>query len=318
MKILTFDIGGANTKKLVYNGEIKKSEIHYFPIWKKKDKLTSFLFKLKEDADLVAITLTAELCDIFSNKEEGVRYLVSRCEEVFDKPYYLSVEKGLLKANDIEDLRELAAANWKATLYYLEEVFEGGILLDVGSTTTDIIPFSKGSKRHEKTDLERLKKKQLVYTGVLRTPINAIVEEVPYEDGMISISSEFFAITADIYNILGLDIDYSCETPDGAGKSIAESMTRVARLLCADTDTLDKKVILKICKHVHNKQVEKISKALQTIDDNEKSTLYIGGIGREIGVNACKTAGFNFIDLATITPAYNNLPCIGLAYMGNR
>ncbi len=81
---------------------------------------------------------------------------------------------------------------------------------------------------------------------------------------------------------------------------------------------MDKKEILKICKYVHSKQVEKISKALQTVADNEKSTIYIGGIGKEIGVNACKTTGFNFINLATITQAYNNLPCLGLAYMGNR
>ncbi len=318
MKVLTFDIGGANTKKLVYDGGIKKSEVHYFPVWKKKDKLTGFLSQLKEDADLVAITMTAELCDIFSSKEDGVRYLVSRCEEVFDKPYYLSFEKGLLKAENIEDLRELAAANWTASLYYLEEVFGEGILSDVGSTTTDIIPFSKGSRRYGKTDLERLKKKQLLYTGVLRTPINTIVDEVPYEDGMISMSSEFFAITADLYNILKLDIDYSCETPDGAGKSIDESMARVARLLCADIDGLDKKEILKICKYVHSRQVEKIGKALQIVDDNGKSTIYVGGIGREIAVKACKTFGFDFVDLANVTRAYNNLPCLGLAYMSNR
>ncbi|MFQ5888296.1 MAG: hydantoinase/oxoprolinase family protein [Candidatus Hydrothermarchaeales archaeon] len=317
MKVLAFDIGGANTKKLVYDGEIKKSEIHYFPLWKKKDNLALLLSRLKEDADLVAITMTAELCDVFSNKEEGVRYLVLKCEEVFDEPYYLSLDKGLLKAKDIENLRELAAANWLASLYYLEEVFGEGILLDVGSSSTDIIPFSRGFKKYVKSDLERLKRKQLLYTGVLRTPLNAIVNEVPLGGDMMGISSEYFAITADIYNILDLGIDYTCETPDGAGKSMEESMARIARLLCADLSELDKRDIIKICEHIHNKQVKDIGKVLQTVVGEGSSKVYVGGIGREVGIKACKVCGFDFKDLSTVTQAYDNLPCLGLAYMSS-
>ncbi|MFQ5975738.1 MAG: hypothetical protein ACE5J5_05450, partial [Candidatus Hydrothermarchaeales archaeon] len=125
----------------------------------------------------------------------------------------------------------------------------------------------------------------------------------------------YFAITADIYNILSFGIDYDCETPDGAGKSKGESMARVARLLCADLNELDKKNIIEICEYIHNKQVGDIGKALQMVAGKELPRIYVAGVGREVGNKVCKAFEFDFVDLSTITRGYDNLPCLGLAYM---
>lgn len=317
MKILTLDIGGANTKKLLLDtktGKIK-SKIEYFPMWKKKAELKSFLQGIKENADCAAVTMTAELCDCFSSKAEGVNYITSACEGVFENPYYLSVDKKLLGFRELGNSLKIAAANFAASIYFLEKKFVEGILVDIGSTTTDIIPFKKDEILYGRTDLERLRKNQLVYTGMLRTPISAIVSRVPFKNQLVRISSEHFAITADVYNILGMLKNYSCDTPDGRGKRRKDSMQRVVRLLCADLDEMGENEVIKICEHVHKKQVELVAEALRKVAKKSGVEAYVCGAGKELAEEACKLAGVNAIDLSRITKAYDNLPCLGLAEM---
>ncbi len=315
MKVLTFDIGGANTKRLTLDsdtGEIK-SEIHYFPFWQKKEEFPAFLQGLRGDSDRVGITMTAELSDAFASKEEGVRYIMEVCEEVFEGPLYLSLGGALIKAGDIKNSLDLAAANWIASIHYLEKEFSEGLLVDCGSTTTDVIPFGRSGK-YGRTDLERLKSGQLVYTGILRTPVNAVVDAVPLDGEMVSISSEYFAITADIHNVLGvIDTDsYSCETPDGKGKGRTESMRRISRLLCADFEEIGEKAIVDICEYVHEKQVGRIAAALKR---QGQKNAYICGAGKILAEKACTRAGFEVTDLSAVTPAHDNLPGLGLAHM---
>ena len=70
MKIVALDIGGANTKILVWEDGKSESQLEYFPFWTEKQRFKDFLSSLDLDADIVAITMTAELCDVFSSKEE--------------------------------------------------------------------------------------------------------------------------------------------------------------------------------------------------------------------------------------------------------
>lgn len=316
MKALTFDIGGANIKRLALNfdkGEFK-SDIHYFPFWQKKEEFSAFLQNLSEDSDRVGITMTAELSDVFLRKEEGVRHIIRVCEELFDAPVYLSLDGALLKAGDVKYPLDLAAANWIASIYYLEKTFSEGILIDCGSTTTDIIPFRSGEPLYRRTDLERLRSGQLVYTGILRTPVNTIVDSVPFDGEMVGISSEYFAITADVYNVLGvIDTDgYSCKTPDGKGKGRLESMYRISRLLCADFEEVGERAVLHICEYIRERQVEKIAMALERCGQKDA---YICGTGKILAEEACTRAGIRAIDISLITPAHDNLPCLGLAHM---
>lgn len=321
MRILTLDIGGANTKKLVADFyargiKIRSNEIHYFPFWEKKNELEDFLSGLKEKADHAAVTTTAELSDVFSDKREGVDFIVSICERVFISPFYLSIDKKLLKFAEIDEPLKLAAANYVASVYFLEKKFDEGILIDVGSTTTDILPFRKNETLYGKTDLERLTKNQLIYTGILRTPVNAIVAKIPFKNRLTRISSEYFAIAADVYTILGLIENYSCDTPDGRGKGKGESMRRIARLLCADLNEVGAKEVVKICEYVYKQQVKDISKALVCISKNAKiSNAYICGVGKVLAREACHKIGLDYVDLSIVTKAYDNLPCMGLAEM---
>jgi probable H4MPT-linked C1 transfer pathway protein len=313
MKILAFDIGGANTKRLVYENGDTKSSLNYFPLWKRKDRLRGFLEELGEDADVVAVTMTAELCDVFSSKEDGARFIVSSCEEVFGDPFFLTLAPTLVKENDIRDYKELAAANWRASLYLMEKRFGEGVLVDVGSTTTDILPFGDGA-RCFKSDMERMKASQLLYTGYLRTPVNTIVSEVPLGRLMTPVASDYFAITADIHNILE-GVDYTCETPDGEGKSRDASIRRMARLLCADKDEVEE-YIPDICRYVHEEQVKRIAGAVERVCNKSKlSDVYAAGVGKKLAMEAGELLGRSFINLEKDIKDAWNLPCLGLAEM---
>jgi hypothetical protein len=316
MKILTLDIGGANVKKLVLEDESLDSKIFYFPIWKKKGKLKKFIQKIREKADFVGITMTAELSDAFRTMQEGVKFIVSVCEDVFEHPFYLSFDRRLVSKDEIKNHLDLAGANWAASVYFAEEKFEEGILMDIGSTTTDILPFRRGEALCRKTDLERLECSQLIYTGYLRTPVSAITRRLPYKGKLIRISSENFAITADVYKVLGMLEDYSCETPDKRGKGKHECMQRLARVLCSDLGSLGEENILKICNHIFGKQVEMISQGLMHISKvHSLDKVYGCGIGKDLGKEACSLAGLEFHDLSAMIKAWDNLPCLGLAWM---
>ncbi|RMF91771.1 MAG: hypothetical protein D6733_00280 [Methanobacteriota archaeon] len=313
MRIQTLDIGGANTKKLLYEGGRTRSASYYFPLWKKKEEFPRFLRDISEEAYRTAVTMTAELCDVFPSKKSGVEFIVSVCEEVLDAPLYLTTDQRLLEKDEISDPSELAAANWQASRYLLEKRFGEGILVDVGSTTTDILPFGEGTHCY-RSDFERLKNHQLLYTGLLRTPVNTIVSEVPVHGQMVPVSSEYFAITADVYNILW-GVDYSCETPDGRGKTREESLNRIARLLCADKEEIEEE-LPGICAHVHRMQVEGIAEAVKRAAiSSKRKTLYVGGIGRRLGIEAAQSLDLPYVDLGAELKDAWNLPCLGLAEM---
>jgi len=316
MRILALDIGGANTKKIFYDSGRILSEIHYFPLWKRKSELTKFLESLKAKCDVTAITMTGELSDVFSSKKEGARFIAESCEKVFKNAFYLTSEKKLIKFKEIKNFLCVASANWLASVYLLEKKFKQGLLIDIGSTTTDLIPFGEKIK-HAKSDLERLVKGQLIYTGFLRTPASSIVKEVPYKQKKISVSSEYFAIAADVYNvILNGKIDYFVETPDRRGKTVKESKRRIARLFCADLDEIGESEILKICSYVAEEQINYLSKKIKKVAKEHKlHRAYIAGTGKYLGLKACKKAGIKAVDLSRILEHASNLPCLGLIEM---
>ena len=137
---------------------------------------------------------------------------------------------------------DVAAANWVATALAVADAHPDALLIDVGSTTTDIVPIAAGrvaATGHD--DLERLLAGELVYTGVLRTNLAAIAPRVPVRGGWCPVSSEYFAISADVHLVLGrlAPEAYDCPTPDGRPATVAFARERIARLVCADVDQLD-------------------------------------------------------------------------------
>jgi probable H4MPT-linked C1 transfer pathway protein len=236
MHVIGLDIGGANLKVAHSSGAVLSRP---FELWRDPTglhgALRSLLLELPT-ADLLAVTMTGELCDCYESKRQGVNAILDAVEAVAagtpirvwqTTGQFVDVAKA--RANALQT----AAANWLALATFAGRYAPAGpaLLLDVGSTTTDIVPLQDGKPvPRGRTDRERLNEQELVYTGVRRTPLCTL-----YGDG----AAELFATTLDVYLLLGriAEDPNDGRTADGrpATKNAAEA--RLARMLCADLET---------------------------------------------------------------------------------
>jgi probable H4MPT-linked C1 transfer pathway protein len=303
----------------------------YFPIWKNPEKLEKILKKLtrrltrSKRLDLVAVTMTAELSDAYRTKREGVNRILIQIENVFptNRTLILDVDA---KLGSVQEAKakpiEVAAANWAATGWMISQLKRDCVAIDVGSTTTSIIPILNGVIAAEaKTDLEKLTNGELIYTGTLRTNVAATVHKIPVRGGTAQVSSEFFAQSADIHLILGhiSEKEYTVETADGKEINRQDSLARLARVVCADAEMLSEQEIVAMARYVYEMQVEQIATALRQvrgrIDKRDgKIAAVVTGLGRNfLARKAASNAGFAEIldfgelvgaDVARVSTAY--------------
>jgi probable H4MPT-linked C1 transfer pathway protein len=302
--VIGWDIGGANTKAAFLhteNGCVKelRTTMEYFPVWKNPAKLAEVLSKLRERMsagarlDGVGLTMTAELSDAYQTKRKGVNHVLACAAQVFtDLPVFvLDVDAKLLSLGDAtSETLSVAAANWAATGWLVAQRVKTCIIVDVGSTSTSIIPVIDGVVSVAgKTDLEKLMVGELVYTGSLRTNVAATVSAVPLRDGVARVASELFAQSGDVHLVLGniSEKEYTTETADGRGKSRGEALARLARVVCADMDVLTEAEIVQIAKYVYDRQVEQVAEGLSKVYARfrsfatEKVPFVVTGLGKD-------------------------------------
>lgn len=314
MKIMGLDIGGANTDCCIFDindDELKllNTSKEYLPMWNKKEELHNLLRKFKKyDVDVICVTITAELSDGFRSKKEGINYIIDIVDDLFDEKIVKYVTYDGLK--DYEEIKEnplnAAAANWIGSATLIKYIKKDCIFMDMGSTTTDIIPIINKKEAASHDDTDRLCAGELVYTGMLRTNVATITHEVPINSKTATVSSELFAITADINMILGhiTEDKYTCNTPDGDCKDILSSKRRLARVVCGDLDTISDENIENIAQYIHNQQIIQVSEGLlKVVNRTGLNTVIITNLSHgTICKKAAKKIGLNIIDLEDYLP----------------
>lgn len=337
--VLGFDIGGANTKAAYLqekNGKIRvKVASQYFPFWKGSEKLGKVLndltVKLGADKfDVLAVTTTAELSDAYRTKREGVLDILSQVKGSFKVPIYVLTSDALLVSEQEakEQPLAVASANWAATGWLISKQLKNAVIVDVGSTSTSIIPILDGKVAPQgKTDVDKLICGELVYTGSLRTNLASIVHSVPIKSGVAVVSSELFSTSGDIHLILGnlTPADFSSETADGRGKSQSEAMGRLARLVCADIEMLSQNELTELARYIWEAQITQISEGLRQVYRHTKSRasvqvpVVVTGLGKDFLASkaAQKIGADSIIDLESILPKQAVLatPAVGVALM---
>src|SRR3954463_7707985 len=269
---LALDIGGANTKAAWLDGTSLRTVSRPFEVWRDRSALAQVLRDVATEvaarpADAVAITMTAELSDAFRTKREGVAFVLEAAEDALaDRPLSVLTTAGELVSMEAARARpwDVAAANWVATALAVAERYPDALLIDVGSTTTDVTAVLGGrvaASGHN--DLERLQAGELVYTGVLRTNLAAIARRVPVRGGWCPVASEAFAISGDVHLVLGhlAHEAYDCPTPDGRPATVAFARERIARLVCADVGQLDAGASHAIPPFLYGEQLRQIEAA---------------------------------------------------------
>jgi probable H4MPT-linked C1 transfer pathway protein len=237
MDTLGLDIGGANLKAAHSRGGAR---VQPFALWKDPAGLADALRPLLQGwtpFGQLAVTMTGELCDCFEGKRQGVNAILDAVTAAAG-PTPVKVWRNDSRFVDVATARttplQVAAANWLALAVYAgcHAPVGPALLLDIGSTTADIVPLQNGKPvPRGRTDPERLQSQELVYTGVRRTPLCALLGTGG--------AAELFATTLDVFLVLGSIAEDSTdtETADGRPATRAAAHARLARMVCADLET---------------------------------------------------------------------------------
>jgi probable H4MPT-linked C1 transfer pathway protein len=243
MRVIGWDVGGAHLKAaLAEDGRILGVVQLACPLWLGMQHLETALAAAKAElgpADRHAATMTGELADIFADRTAGVAAIAAVLGAACQPgPLQIYTPHGLVDWGEAErQAAQVASANWHATAALVGRFMPDALLIDIGSTTTDLVPVSDGFARPSgMTDAARLASGELVYTGLTRTSLMAVSRCAPFAGGWTPLACEHFATMADVHRILGELPQKSDLHPsaDGRDKSVAASRSRLARMVGRD------------------------------------------------------------------------------------
>ncbi|MEX0885920.1 MAG: ATP-grasp domain-containing protein [Phycisphaeraceae bacterium] len=272
---VALDIGGANIKFASAGG----AGCEAFPLWQRPDELADRLRGVIGAADTagrggqpsalapVLVTMTGELCDCYATRAAGVAAILDAVVRAAGpRPVRVWSTAGRFVALAAARRMPLAVAagNWHALATAVARRFlpasrvagpAPAWLIDVGSTTTDIIPLPPAPTTPPATppatspatsaspcitDTDRLAAGQLVYLGVGRTPVMALASSLHFAGRSTRVMAERFATTADV---MLLSDDGAVERPGVTDTADGRPMTRrcaaarLLRMVGSDLDT---------------------------------------------------------------------------------
>lgn len=269
--MIGIDVGGANLKIVDDTGV----HIRYCPLWK-ESPLAELLAEFKGDD--AAVVMSGELADGFFNKQEGISFIVDAVKKSFPNAVFYGMDGQFHK----EASHELAAANWLASVACLKKQYPNGMMLDIGSTTADIVPFSGFEKLIGMTDTLRLQAGYLVYTGMLRTPVATLASSAVVNGIPTPFSTEYFACSGDAHFVLGnISADeYTAATPDGKEVSREACLRRLSRTVCADLEEIGEDGAVSIAEAFCAAQKKLVCDAVSRVkEESGADTILVGGIG---------------------------------------
>jgi probable H4MPT-linked C1 transfer pathway protein len=268
--ILGLDVGGANLKAAWSTLGGPPARSVPFALWRDPAGLGREIKKLIAGCDYpafdrLAVTMTGELCDCYGSKREGVLAILDGVEEAASVPVDVWTTQGRFAtlAQARHQPLAAAAANWLALATFAARFAEPrgiAILIDIGSTTTDLIAIADGRPVPAgHTDPERLRSGELIYTGVRRTPLCALLGE--------AVAAELFATTLDGYLLLGqlAEDEGDTNTADGKPATRNAAELRLARMLGADLETSTAEDRLRLAEAATSRQVEIIHRGLARV-----------------------------------------------------
>jgi (4-(4-[2-(gamma-L-glutamylamino)ethyl]phenoxymethyl)furan-2-yl)methanamine synthase len=246
--IIGWDIGGVHLKAVrAENGQIVKAAQYASPLRSGTELLQDALARAHTDmghGDRNVITMTGELADIFTSRQDGVEQLSLLAERELENVSIYAGPSGFVTGTEARRRSsEIASANWHASAAVVAQRRKAALFIDVGSTTTDVVPIANGKvMSHGYTDAERLATGELVYTGLVRSFLMATAPRAPLNGVWTSLINENFATMADVHRILGTlptGVDLM-PTADSREKSVPASRARLARMVGSDADADDK------------------------------------------------------------------------------
>lgn len=314
--VIGWDLGGAHTKAALVDGEGQLRRVVQVacPLWYGLDRLDAamrqILGQMGSGVRRHAVTMTGELADLFPDRGTGVKALTEASARQLRDAEML-IYAGPMGFRRIEEtqayVRQIGSANWLAATNLVAHCCEEGVFIDIGSTTTDIVPFLEGETCNRGyTDFERMRYEELVYTGVVRTPVMGVTDRVPFEGEWRPLAAERFATMADVYRLIGVLPDHAdmTETCDGAGKTEQDSARRLARMVGCDLEPGGLERWRRLARYIAREQLLRIQRALERVVScrvvSDDAPLVGAGTGRFLVCELAALAGRPYVDFSEL------------------
>ena len=331
--VVGWDIGGAHLKAVALDAQRRLQAVSLLPcpLWLGLDHLeaaiAAALANLPRPPRAHALTMTGELCDLFRDRADGVTRILDTAHRalapVTTRVY--ACDEGLVSA--APPVR-IASMNWHAMAHALATTQRAALLVDVGSTTTDVVLVAEGRvQARGLDDRARLASDELIYQGIARTPVMALANRVPYRGDWQGIAAEHFATTADVYRLLGelpADADLM-PSADGRPKTPQDSAARLARMVGDDAGDETGTALLALARWLRDTQLARLRGAALRVIGRTGVPLVVGaGVGRFLVRELAQGLRLDYLDYAAAlgiadAPAASDcgpalaLACLGLA-----
>ena len=274
--VIGWDIGGVHLKAArAESGRIVKAVQVAAPLRGGVECLAEAFDQAKAELGAAGhhvITMTGELADTFPSRPEGVECLAKLAARKLNGTP-VSIYAGPAGYVRPEEAREragvVASANWHACASFVASRCLNAILIDMGSTTTDVVPITDGKvAARGYTDAQRLAAGELVYTGLVRSFIMACAGRAPFKGTWTSLINENFANMADVNRILGslpAEADMMA-TADGREKTCEGSRARLARMVGADDADADDRAWTALAQWFAEMQMRTVTDAVMLVN----------------------------------------------------
>lgn len=319
--VVGWDIGGAHLKAALLDAEGRVSAViqQPCPLWKGiaflENSVRTILAELPETQTQHrhALTMTGELVDLFGSRNEGVYRILAAMLAllpVADLQIYVG-QSGFLPVTSVlpEHYPTIASANWLASASYVSSRLGGGLFIDIGSTTTDIILLDQGRVHAVGlTDYQRLVSGELVYTGIVRTAVMAVAQNALFKGERVGLMAEYFATMADVYRLTGeLDeIHDQAETADGGAKTVDASVRRLSRMIGCEYDAARLADWKQFAGNIRAQQLHKIRRGceeqLARGALNSRQPFVGAGVGRFLVKQLAADLGYDYVDFNELLP----------------
>lgn len=314
-----WDVGGAHLKAVLLNheGRVVAATQVYCPLWRGLRELEFAIDNvlLEFSADRHAVTMTGELADIFASRREGVLNIAATLsQKLSGEVQYYAGKHGFVGIDAVgEHWSAIASMNWYASVQYVAQHVYQAVFVDIGSTTTDIAPIEQGMPRSKGfTDASRMQHDELVYTGVVRTPLMALARKIPFGGVTSNVAAEHFSTTADVYTLTGelASTENAAETADGTEKTVQASARRIARMVGCDADEAPLASWIELARCFKNVQLDQIRHALlkqiANLQDSTALQLIGAGAGSFLVVELARQLGLEYFDVTEFIAADDN------------
>lgn len=316
--IIGWDVGGAHVKAAIIEANGLISKVFQYPcqLWKGLQHLNltviKILDKISNNNCIHALTMTGELVDLFTSRQQGVGKIISTMQSILtEQPLFIYAGlNGFLKPQQIkpEHILSIASTNWLASATLTATKLKNGLFVDIGSTTTDILVLADTRvKAIGLTDYTRLISEELIYSGIIRTAVMSVTQSAYFRGQKIGLMAEYFATMADVYRLTGeLNEKHDqTNTADGLEKTLTCSARRLSRMI--GYDYLDTELFLwkQFAQNIKSQQKQRIKQACtKQLSRNQiaANNYFIGaGVGRFLVKQIADNLGYPYFDFNDLT-----------------